>query len=71
MKIKYIHWSDPDTEKIIDTVESLKNCASLIRTLGPHHITTQEEWDKKTIALMERDMKKGFVLSYEILEEGK
>lgn len=64
MKIKYVHISDPKTEKVHDTVVSLSK-APFISTPP-----SQEEYDKQILAVFERDFKKGTVLSYEVLEEG-
>lgn len=65
MKIKYLHISDPKTEKVHDTVVSL-SIAPFIISNPP----SQEEYDKQILANFERDLKKGTILSYEVLEEG-
>lgn len=59
MKIKYIHFSDPETEKIYDTE------VSLLR--NPFIHKTQEEFDQFELENMERDKNKGYILSYEVI----
>ena len=61
MKIKYVHVSDPTTEKIHDTEKAFKN--------SPRVFNTQEEFDVHTLQLFERDKERGIVLSYEVLKE--
>ena len=61
MKIKYIHFSEPNITKIYDTKIALKK--------NPFYRMTQEEFDKLELANMERNKKKGHVLSYEVIEE--
>lgn len=61
MKIKYIHVSDPTTEKIHDTERAFKNSPRVFRTQG--------EFDVHTLQLFERDKESRIVLSYEILKE--
>lgn len=59
MKIKYIHVSDPTTEKIHDTEKAFKNT--------PRVFETQGEFDAFTLQLFERDKEHGIVLSYEVV----
>lgn len=61
MKIKYVHASEPDVEKIYDTEKSLKN--------NPMVHMSQEEWDKHELKSMEDNKAAGHVLSYEVLTE--
>ena len=68
MKIRYVHTSEPEVEKIHDTEKSLKGCIGLIHSLGSDR--TQEEWDQHELKCFERDLKKGLVLSYSVIEEG-
>lgn len=67
MKIKYVHIADPSVEKIHDTVKSLRGSIGLIHALGSE--MTQEKWDQDELARFERDLKKGLVLSYSVIEE--
>lgn len=68
MKIRYVHIADPGVEKIHDTEKSLKGCIGLIHALGSDR--TQEEWDRHELKCFERDLQKGIVLSYSVIEEG-
>lgn len=57
MKIKYIHFSEPNKVKIYDTEVALKK--------SPYKMP-QEKFDKIELQHMERDKQKGYILSYEI-----
>lgn len=61
MRIKYVHFSEPNKEKIYDTVKSLKN--------NPFIKKTQEEFDQFELEKMRKDKERGHILSYEVLEE--
>lgn len=67
MKIKYVHCSEPETEKIFDTVKAYKNRV----TFGSETIRkqTQEDFDKQALKKMEEDKQCGIVLSYETVED--
>lgn len=60
MKIKYIHNSEPSKIKVYDTERSLKN--------NPFIKQTQSDFDKMELANMERDKRKGLILSYKIIQ---
>ena len=66
MKIKYVHFSEPENEKIFNTVKAYKNRV----TFGSEAIRkqTQEDYDQQTLKKMEKDKQSGIVLSYEIVE---
>jgi len=66
VKIEYVHSADPGAVKIYDTEKSLKGCAGLLNMMGL--APTQEEWDKQELSAFERDMKRGLVLQYNIVE---
>jgi len=59
MKIKYVHFSEPNEEKIYDTEDALRK--------NPFYKMTQEKFDELELKHMERDKEKGHILSYEIL----
>jgi hypothetical protein len=63
MKIKYIHSSNPNKEKIYDTEKALKN--------NSFYHMTQKEFDEMELENMERDKKDGYIISYEVLQEEK
>lgn len=63
MKIKYIHFSEPNKVKIYDTEVALKKNPFL----DPFIRMTQEEFDKMELEHMERDKQKRHILSYEIV----
>ena len=66
MKIKYIHASEPGVEKIHDTVVSLSNACYMIMNRP-----TQEEYDKHILENFNRDVRRGLVFSYEVIEDDK
>ena len=59
MRIKYVHKSNPKETRIHDTEKAKRN--------NPFIRKTQEEFDKFTLNLMEKDKANGYILSYEIL----
>lgn len=59
MKIKYIHKSNPKEIRIHDTEKARRN--------NPFIRKTQEEFDKFTLGLLEKDKTNGFILSYQII----
>ena len=63
MKIKYIHNSEPSKIKVYDTERALKNNPYIKQTKQ-----TQSDFDKMELANMERDKRKGLILSYEIIQ---
>ena len=72
MKIKYRHIANTDEnghveEKIHDTEKSFRNCVSSHRVRSGE--MDQEKWDKFTLEKFEYDLKRGIVLSYEVIEE--
>ncbi len=67
MKIKYVHASAPEEEKVHDTVKSLRGGLGVIHVFGDEK--SQKDWDAEELARFERDLQKGLVLSYEVIEE--
>lgn len=67
MKIRYVHSSNPEVEKIHDTEKSLQGCIGLIHSFGTDR--TQEEWDRHELNCFERDKTKGIILSYSVIQE--
>lgn len=65
MKIAYRHFSAPNEEHIFDTAKTYRSASGLCHALGGE--MTQEEWDREEVARLERDLKAGVVLSYNIL----
>ena len=61
MKIKYIHFSEPNKEKIHDTKIVLRKNLFIKQS--------QKEFDAFTLQKMEKDKKEGYILSYEIIED--
>ena len=74
MKIKYVHFSEPEKEKIHDTeiAYQKRNFISLKTGLIDMEKLrqTQEEFDIQQVEFMERDKKKGYILSYEVVDGG-
>lgn len=60
MLIKYIHFSEPEREKIYDTEKALRN--------NPFINKSQEEFDVWTMERFAKDKDGGLILSYEILK---
>ena len=69
MKIQYRHFSEPEVEKIHDTEKVLKKNIGFFNIFGGP--PTQEVYDKDELARFARDLQKGYILSYEVIEEGK
>lgn len=63
MKIKYIHASDPMTEKIFDTKKVFNNLSN------PHVHDTQEELDAFELRHFATDKELGIIIDYKIIEE--
>lgn len=61
MIIKYVHSSDPETEKFFDTEKVFNN------TSNPHVHNTQEELDEFELRHFATDKELGIILSYEVV----
>ena len=61
MIIKYIHASEPETEKIHDTILEMKN--------NPFIAKTQKEFDALTLQLFAEDKERGIIISYEVIKD--
>lgn len=61
MIIDYVHFSSPNVKKAYDTVIALKANTSIKMS--------QDDFDKMELEHMERDRKKGYILSYEVVQE--
>ena len=61
MIIDYVHFSSPNVKKAYDTVIALK--------ANPSIKMSQDDFDKMELEHMERDRKKGYILSYEVIQE--
>ena len=59
MLIKYIHFSEPEREKIYDTEKALRN--------NPFINKSQEEFDAWTMERFAKDKEGGLILSYEVI----
>ena len=66
MKIKYVHFSEPDREKIIDSENAYSASIGLIHALGGN--PTQKEYDEQLLEHFADDQRKGVILSYEVLD---
>lgn len=67
MLIKYVWHEQPDVVKTHDTELSLFGNRGVLNALDSH--PTQEEWDKRELKNFEEKKRKGYVLSYEVVEE--
>ena len=63
MLIKYIHASEPETEKIHDTELVLKN--------NPFITQSQKEFDDFTLRHLAEDKERGIIISYEVVDYEK
>lgn len=63
MKIKYIHFATPETEKIYDTKKAFNNPAN------PRVFKTQLAFDSFELKKFAEDKKKGIIISYVIVKE--
>ena len=61
MLIKYVHASEPETEKTYDTVKALKN--------NPFITLFQNEFDEMEMYRFEKDKKNGVITWFEIVKE--
>lgn len=68
MKIRYVHAREPGRVKVYDTERSLMGCSGFIHAMSGN-LSLQEEYDKRELEKFEEDLKKGIILSYEIMEE--
>lgn len=72
MKIKYVHWENPETEKEVNVEDLYKRYQSFHRSFFPEEeMKTKEEWWKGELERLEKKVKKGIILSYRIVEEGE
>ena len=65
MLVRYVHHSNPETEKICDTQKTFRGCSGFLYGVGAKK--TQEEWDKEELERFERDLKRGHILSYSVV----
>lgn len=57
MIIKYIHFSDPETEKTYDTEKALKN--------NPFINKSQKEFDEMELEKFQKDKDAGYILRFQ------
>ena len=62
MKVKYVHFSEPEVEKIHDTKRALKN--------NPFIHMTQKEFDEFTLRKFEQNFNEGYILRFEVINNG-
>lgn len=70
MKIKYVHFSEPEREKMCDSVELNRKDTFFRRSFftGPEDsMKPQDEYDEYLLEKMEKDKEKGYILSYQVL----
>lgn len=70
MKIKYVHFSDPETERTCDSVRLNEMDTFFRRSFftGPEDpMKPQEEYDKYLLEKMEKDKERGYLLSYRVI----
>ena len=70
MKIRYLHSSNPKTERELDTKKQQAiDEAFCRRVLGKESKVTVEEYDKHFLEKMKRDKEVGRIIWYEVVEE--
>ena len=68
MKIKYVHFSEPEKEKFFDTKNSYRSHVNFSRMFFPGASPkTPEEWDAFELSKLKRNLEKGYILSYEVI----
>ena len=69
MKIKYIHFENPEKEKEVNVEDLYKRYQSFHRGFFPEEeMKTKEEWVRGELERLEEKVKKGIVLSYRIID---
>lgn len=68
MKIKYVHRSDPNTEKVMDSREQQQK-DELFGKLLNNKRKTPEEYDRYLLEKLEKEKTEGRIIRYEIVEE--
>lgn len=68
MKIKYVHISDPNTEKVMDSRKQQRE-DEIIGRIFRSERKTPEEYDRYLLEKLEKDKTKGLIIRYEIVEE--
>lgn len=70
MKIKYIWYEEPEKPRMFDTQRGYAEQRARSRFYPETSFNgTQSEWDDFQISHLERDKKRGLVLSYDVLSE--
>lgn len=70
MKIKYIHFTEPEKEKVCDSVALNERDTNFRRAFfsGPWDpMRPQEKYDKYLLEKMEKDKEMGYILSYQVM----
>lgn len=70
MKVKYVWFDNPSTEKVYDTAIGYREHKNMLAFLHMPPMT-EEEWNEFEKKGFEEKHANGLVLSYEIIEEGK
>ena len=68
MKIKYVHSSDPNTEKVMDSRKQQRTDENAGRIFGIER-KTPEEYDRYLLKKLEKEKAEGKIIPYEIVEE--
>lgn len=68
MKIKYVHSSDPNTEKVMDSRKQQRIDENIGRLFSIER-KTPEEYDRYLLEKLEKEKTKGRIIRYEIVEE--
>lgn len=68
MKIKYVHSSNPNTERVMDSREQQRKDENIGRIFGSE-CKTPEEYDRYLLEKLEKEKTEGRIIRYEIVEE--
>lgn len=68
MKIKYVHSSDPMTEKTMDSRKQQREDEIIGRIFSSER-KTPEEYDRYLLEKLEKEKAEGRIIRYEVVEE--
>ena len=67
MKIKYVHFSEPEQEKVFDTQKSYRDHVGFVKLFLGGEPKTPEEWESFELSNLKRKLEQGHILSYEVV----
>lgn len=68
MKIKYVHFSEPEKEKFFDTQKTYRSHVNFNLMFFPGtNPMTPEEWDAFELSKLKKKLEQGHILSYQVI----